>query len=338
MKSLKNFMIPFYKNITIVNPFELLGKTILITGCTGLIGANLMAFLDYLSEKYDLRLSIIGGSLSKKPSWMSYSPRIQYIQEDLSVGQSKTLSQHFDYLIHAATYAQPKKILANSKQTVALNIHTLFNILEQSKKNNARVLYISSSEIYGETNNKKPVLESYFGSVNTLSDRAIYAESKRLAESICYQYYLTLSIIIARVLLSYGPGIKYDDKRVYSEFIRQAQTTGKITMADAGRAKRTFCFITDTIEMLINCMLSGKELVYNIAGQYSTTIAELAQKIAHLNNAQFMGYTNNSQEISGTPMNSIISNSRYCEEFQKKTFVGFSEGLQATSSWFKNIE
>jgi len=338
MKSLQNFMIPFYKNIKLVKPDVLHRKTILITGSNGLIGGNLLAYFDYLSEKNNLQLSIIGVSRSKKEPWLPNSHHINYIKEDLTQGQLKALSFPFDYCIHAATYAQPKKILANPRQTVALNIHALFNILEQSKKNKARVLYISSSEIYGETNNKKPALESYFGSVNTLSDRAIYAESKRLAESICYQYHRTVSITIARILLSYGPGVKYDDKRVYSEFIRQAQTTGKITMMNAGRAKRAFCFITDTIEMVINCMLSGTELVYNIAGQDSTTISELAQKIAHLNNSQFMGYTNKNQEISGTPINSIISNSRYCSEFQKKTFVGFSEGLQAISSWFKNIK
>ncbi|PJE61283.1 hypothetical protein COU87_05360 [Candidatus Roizmanbacteria bacterium CG10_big_fil_rev_8_21_14_0_10_39_12] len=337
MRSLQNFMTPFYKNVSIINPLKLRKKTILITGCTGLIGANLVSFLEYLSEKHDLQLSIIGVSLSKEPSWMPCSPVIQYIQEDLAVDQSKTLSHYFDYFIHAATYAQPKKSLDFPQKTISLNTNTLINILNKSKRDNARVLYISSSEIYGETNVKNPSLETDFGSVNTLSDRAIYAESKRLAESICYLYHDSLTIKIARVQHCYGPGIKKNDKRVYSEFIKQAQSTGEITMMDEGTAIRTFCFISDTIEMLLNCMLSGRESVYNIAGRGATTIFELAQEIAAINSATFKGYRETNQEAEGTPAISLINNRRYIKEFKKRSFITLSEGLQATSNWVNNL-
>jgi dTDP-glucose 4,6-dehydratase/UDP-glucuronate decarboxylase len=334
---LQKFMTPFYEKITIKNTSSLKGKTILITGSNGLIGGNFVAFLDYLSENLDLKLKIIGISNSKKASWLPDSKHITYIQENLVSKEQKTFSYKFDYLIHAATYAQPKKFLEHQRQTIDLNINTLFTILEQAKKNNAKMLYISSSEIYGETSARKPAMESYFGSVNTLSDRAIYAESKRLAETICYSYRNDVNIKIARVLLSYGPGVKTDDSRVYSEFIQQAQTTGKIVMMDKGQTKRTFCFISDAIEMLLNTLLSGHEFVYNIAGRDTTTISGLAKQIAEVNNARYIRFTGKIKEISGTPVNSIISNDRYCKEFKKKSFIDLSQGLQATSEWFNNL-
>lgn len=334
---LQKFMTPFYEKITIKNTEALKEKTILITGSNGLIGGNLLAFLDYLSEKLDLRLKVIGISNSKKAPWLPASKRITYIQENLVSKEQKIFSYKFDYIIHAATYAQPKKILELPRQTVDLNINTLFTILEQAKKNNAKMLYISSSEIYGETSDKNPVMESCFGSVNTLSDRAIYAESKRLAETICYSYRKHVNVKIARVLLCYGPGVKMDDQRVYSEFIKQAQFTGNIKMMDEGKAKRTFCFISDAVEMVLNTLLTGHEFVYNIAGRDTTTISGLAKLIAGVNNARYIKFTKKILEISGTPVNSIISNERYCTEFKKKSFIDLKQGLQATSEWFKNL-
>ncbi len=330
-------MVPFYKKISIANIKALKGKTILVTGSNGLIGGNIITFLDYLSEKNNLELLIIAVSRSDKETWLPHSRRIKYIQEDLVSAKSKVFSLKFDFLIHAATYAQPKKFLQFPMQTVTLNIQTLFNILEQSKKNKATVLYLSSSEIYGETDADKPADESYFGSVNTLSDRAVYAESKRMAETICYSYKNNLNIKIARVLLCYGPGVKPDDQRVYSEFINQVQLTNKIRMTDEGNAKRTFCFISDAVEMLLNTLLSGKEFVYNIAGQDTITIAELAKKIAEINNAEFKKYTKQKKQITGTPVNSIISNRRYRNEFKKNSFITLQEGLQTTSDWFRNL-
>jgi len=214
----------------------------------------------------------------------------------------------------------------------------LINILDKSQKNNAHVLYLSSSEIYGETNVKKSARESDFGTVNTLSDRAIYAESKRLAESICYGYRNDLAITIARVQHCYGPGIKKTDDRVYSEFIKQAQSSGKITMRDYGKAKRSFCFISDTIEMLLNCMLNGLESVYNIASSDTITIVELAQKIAVINNAILKGNSTTKQETEGAPRNVMINNQRYREEFKKNSFINLSEGLQASSAWMSNLD
>ena len=106
---------------------------------------------------------------------------------------------------------------------------------------------------------------------------------------------------------------------------------------DNGQAKRTFCFISDTVEMVLNTLLSGREFVYNIAGRDTTTISELAKLIAGINNAAYIKFSGISRGISGTPLNSIILNDRYCTEFKKKSFIGLNEGLQATSEWFKNL-
>lgn len=336
MKTLQEFIQDYYSTITVHNFEQLKNKTILITGASGLIGSNVVAYLDYLNKREKLNLKIIAVHLSPLKKWMSKSQVIKYIQKDLTQNKlSKNLQ--FDYLVHCATYAQPKKFLEHPKETVRLNIDVLFDLLEKAEKNQATFLYLSSAEIYGEVDRTHiPTNETYFGNVNTLSDRAIYAESKRLAETICYLFSKKINIKIARALIAYGPGLKYDDKRVISEFTKKAQEEKEITMMDEGLAQRTFCFITDMIEMLINIMLGGKDIAYNVCGKDTITIRDLAKLIAQINQAKF-NYRFNEKVIKGTPLKLTLDNKRYLSEFGKKEFLPLSKGLEITSEWFKNL-
>ena len=337
MKTLQEFIQGYYSTITIHNFAQLKDKTILITGASGLIGSNLIAYLDFLSERKKLNLKIIAIHRSSLEKWIPQSAKIRYIQQDLTKNELLR-NLKFQYLIHCATYAQPKKFLEYPKETVTLNIDVLFNLLEQSEKNRAIFLYLSSAEIYGEADKTHiPTNESYFGNVNTLSDRAIYAESKRLAETICYLFSKKNKIKIARALIAYGPGVKYDDKRVISEFIKKAQEEKEIIMIDEGLAQRTFCFITDMIEMLLNIMLSGREIAYNVCGKDTTTIRGLAKLIARTNQAKF-NYKFKESTVKGTPHILTLDNNLYLSEFKKRSFVSLNEGLVITSEWFRNLK
>lgn len=337
MQTLQEVMAQFYREIDIKNIKILKNKTVLITGASGLIGSNIIAFLSYLNKKNNLNVKIIGIIRSKIEPWHEQDKNIIYKNIDLSKNIIHS-DFSFDYLIHCATYAQPKKFLQYPKETVLLNIKTLFDLLDLCKKNNATMLFLSSAEIYGETNKKNvPTDEAYFGSVNTLSDRAIYAESKRLAETICYLYSKDITIKIARVLLTFGPGLKYSDQRVISEFIKRAQNEKVISMMDSGHAFRTFCFISDMVEMLLNVLLSSKNTVYNLCGHDSTSIYKLAKIISGINNAKLIAKKVN-RSISGTPLKSVISNKRYLAEFTKKNFVNLKDGLTITSKWFQLLK
>lgn len=337
MKSLQEVMLPFYQLINIVDKKKLKNKSFLITGASGLIGSNLIAYLDFLNKTEKMNISITGITRSGLEKWMPKSKNITYHTYDLSK-KKISFNRSLDYVVHCATYGQPKKFLTHPTETVKLNINVLIDLLDLAKKNKATFLCLSSSEIYGEADAKHmPTDESYYGYVNTLSDRAIYAESKRLSETICYFYSKLMNVKIARVLIGYGPGVRYSDMRVIPEFIKKAQDEKGITMMDEGKALRTFCFIADTVEMLINIMLGGKELVYNVSGNQTVTIGELAKNIAQLNNVS-VKMPKKQKHIQGTPQRSTISNTRYRHEFKKTMFVDLKVGLAVTSAWFKNIK
>lgn len=337
MKSIYEVMQEYYTQISLRSPQKLKDKTILITGASGLVGSNIISYLSHLNKIHKLNTRIIGIIRNLQEPWLSKGKNIKYLQVDLSK-EKLNISAKPHFIIHAATYGQPKKFLEYPEETVQLNINTLFNLLDLAKKNKATFLYLSSAEIYGEADDKHvPTEESYYGYVNTLTERAIYAESKRLAETICYLYSRYIPVKIARLLICYGPGVKFDDKRVYCEFIKRAQSTGTITMMDEGKAERTLCFIVDAVEMLLNIMTNSKEMVYNVCGQGTVTVRELAEKIAKINNATVSGVIN-IEKIEGTPSRSALSNKRYLREFKKTHFFSLEEGLTATSRWFRNLQ
>lgn len=315
---------------------ELKNKTFLITGANGLIGSNLVNVLYDLSRKNNLNLKIIAHSFSAPVSWLPKDESIRYLSSDLAQGLDELA---FDFLIHTATYGQPKKFIQNKLGTVKLNTETLIKLLENSKKNNAKVLFISSSETYGQVPPEiMPVTETYFGNVDTLSDRAVYAESKRMAETICNIFKQDgLWVKIVRLAIGYGPGIKYSDSRFMNEFIKRALNDGSLTMMDAGRAIRCFCFISDIVEMMLNTMFASKEMLYNLAGVDNKTIREVAEMIAEDLNVP-LHFPQEEEKIGGTPPQLALSNAKYCTEFNKNDFIPFETGLKKTIEWLKLLK
>ncbi len=315
---------------------ELKNKTVLVTGANGLIGSNLVNVLYYLSHKHDLNLHLIAHSFSEPVTWLPKDKNIKYLSSDLSQGL-KELS--FDVLIHTATYGQPKKFIQNKLATVQLNTQTLIGLLQNSQKNHAKVLFISSSEVYGQVPLEiMPVKETYFGNVDTLSPRAVYAESKRMAETICNIFAEEgLWVKMVRLAIGYGPGVKWTDSRFMNEFIKRALNDKELTMMDAGRAIRCFCFISDIVEMMLNTLFASKEMLYNLAGVDNKTIRQVAEMITQDLQVP-LHLPKEEEKIGGTPSQLALDNSKYCQEFKKDKFIPFETGLKKTIEWIKILK
>ncbi|MCR8679294.1 MULTISPECIES: NAD-dependent epimerase/dehydratase family protein [Campylobacter] len=270
---------------------------------------------------------------------MSQDDHIKYLNSDLN---NLKIDFKFNYLIHTATYGQPKKVLENRLETVLLNTQTLINLLEKCKEYKAKVLFLSSSSVYGEIDKKHlPTSENHSGYLNSFDLGSLYAQSKRMAELICKIYIESeVEISIARIAIAYGPGFKIGDKRFLNELINQAMNSRRIILQDKGQAKRQLNFITDCIEMLLNIFINTNGEVYNIAGVFDENqnrILDFANTIGHLMNASV-----ELPKISDDSLNaqSIVNLdiSKYLSKFKKRSFVSLEEGLKLNIKWMKILK
>lgn len=333
---LMDFLKNEYDLILLKDWKKLENKTILITGGNGLLGSNIVSYLQFLNKKEKLNLKLLVHSFSKPVEWLPQDENIEYFSSNLNESFPKW---EFDYLINTATYGQPKKFLQNKLQTIKLNTETYTKLLELAKVNNATVLHMSSSEVYGQIpDNKTSVDESYNGDICTFAPRAVYGESKRLSETISKVFIDEgMNIKIIRLAIGYGAGVKYDDARFINEFIKKAVNLGEIKMMDEGKVLRQLSFITDTIEMILNIMLSGKESIYNVGGVDLKSIREIAEVIAK-NAGVEVKLPEVSSSVGGTPKSLILDITRYINEFGCPNFISYEKGLAKTADWIKELQ
>jgi nucleoside-diphosphate-sugar epimerase len=141
----------------------------------------------------------------------------------------------------------------------------------------------------------------------------------------------------ARLSLAYGPGTKPGDTRVLNSFIEKG-INGKIEMIDQGKATRTYCYISDAIEIMWDILLFGKEPIYNVGGFSTTTIASLAKKIGKTLNTKVM-IPKKDNALTGSPQNVRLDMSKVSKEFNKKRtdYIPLEIGLAKTIEWQKEI-
>ena len=159
------------------------------------------------------------------------------------------------------------------------------NALELAKKNKAKLLLASTSEVYGDPN-IHPQNESYWGNVNPVGERSCYDEGKRVAECLMMDYHRSklVDIKIVRIFNTYGPRMALNDGRVVSNFIVQALSGQDITIYGSGEQTRSFCFVDDLIDGIFRMMnnKSGLTGPINLGNPTEHNILELAGMIMKL--------------------------------------------------------
>lgn len=320
---------------------KLKNKRILLTGCTGLIGINLLSSLKLIKDDYNIEIFCL---VNKYPEYpfnyffegcfvvqgdLTNSDSINYLLNIFSENQSGV-----DYIIHAAGYAQPKKFTKDKLNTILLNTKTtseLFKLLNHG----GTFLFISTSELYSGIN-EDSIKEDRMGSTNTDHSRSCYIDSKKCGESILYSFKdMGYNIKIARVSLCYGPGTKEDDSRVISEFVKKGILKNKIDLLDDGESIRTYCYVSDATEMLWNILLNSKEIVYNVGGKSKVSIVEIAKKIANQLHCEISIPDKNQESLKGNPQLVNISVEKYLKEFGNKNFIDIDSGIYKNINWIK---
>ena len=259
-------------------------KKIVITGAAGFIGSNLVDKLinnGYFIYGID---NLITGSLNNL-SHLNSNNNFEFIEQDVT--KFIEIKDKIDYVLHFASPASPIDYLEYPIQTLKANAIGGHNALGLAKKNNAKFILASTSEVYGDPL-EHPQKESYFGNVNPIGPRSIYDEAKRFIESMTISYHIhhKLKVSIVRIFNTYGPRMKIDDGRVLPTFIKQASMNKDLTVNGDGNQTRSFCYINDLIDGILKLMTSQYAYPINIGNDDEVSINEIASTLISFLNSK----------------------------------------------------
>lgn len=321
--------------ISAVDFEKLRNKSILVTGSSGLLGVYIVGCLKTLKEKYNIKVYFWTKSPIEPYFQNLFNFDCVLIREDMSDQKCFESIPKFDFIIHSSGYGQPDRFLENQIKTIQINTTATINLFEKLNPGGT-FLFVSSSEVYNGLD-KRSVSENEIGISNTDNPRSCYIESKRCGESICHIYKrMGVDAKIVRLSLTYGPGTKKNDTRVVSSLIMKSLLQDSIQLKDSGDAIRTYCYVSDVVEMIWNIMLKGKEVVYNVGGVSTFSILELANMISQKTNKPVV-LPQISNSLIGSPKVVNINIDKYVSEFNKTEFVNVDKGIESTISWQKYL-
>ena len=326
---------------------EFAGKTILFSGARGFIGRYIIELFHRMNEEIlakparviaiDNLISsgIVGAQIPEKNG-------IEFVHHDV-IEQYK-YDGKLDFVVHAAGIASPFYYRAYPMQTLEVAIHGTQNMLELAERCDAKLVFFSSSEIYGDPDPRHiPIPESYRGNVNCQGPRACYDESKRIGETLCYIYQTTFGTHTntIRPFNIYGPGMQEKDYRVLPNFASRIKGGFPLQVYGTGDQTRTFCYITDAIIGFFLVILKGVPgEAYNIGNpQPEITMLDLVKRIEKITdcdlNFDIIEYPDSYP--SDEPQRRVPDIRKANLQLQYSPQVDFDEGLRRFFSWSDQV-
>lgn len=263
----------------IINYFDMSvfdGKTILVTGATGLIGKLCVKSL--LNSGYNTQVIALVRDEEKAKNIFGESKRLTYLVQDIN--QRINTTRRVDYIIHAASTTSSKDFVEKPVETIYTAINGSRNILEFAKNKRLEgMVYLSSLEIYG-VNEKENIKEEDYGYIDILNPRSSYSESKKMVETMCISYGTEygVPVKIARLAQTFGAGVSISDNRVFAQFAKAIINKENIILHTKGETKRNYCYTTDAVRGIFTILTKGENNnAYNVANENSyCSISEMA--------------------------------------------------------------
>lgn len=263
----------------IINDFDMSvfdGKTILVTGATGLIGKLCVKSL--LNSGYNTQVIALVRDEEKAKNIFGESKRLTYLVQDIN--QRINTTRRVDYIIHAASTTSSKDFVEKPVETIYTAINGSRNILEFAKNKRLEgMVYLSSLEIYG-VNEKENIKERDYGYIDILNPRSSYSESKKMVETMCISYGTEygVPVKIARLAQTFGAGVSISDNRVFAQFAKAIINKENIVLHTKGETKRNYCYTTDAVRGIFTILTKGENNnAYNVANENSyCSISEMA--------------------------------------------------------------
>ncbi len=269
---------------------DLRGATVFVAGAAGFLPAYLVETLLELNDRLGLGVRVVGlvRTLAKATARFAHHAGrgdLRFVEQDVS--RPPPMNLRADVIVHAASQASPKFYGTDPVGTMTANVLGSYHLLEVARRDMARLLYFSTSEVYGTVPPEaQPIAETTVGRVDPADVRSCYAESKRAAETLCVSYARQYGVraVIVRPFHTYGPGFALDDGRVYADFVADALTGRDIVLKSDGSARRAFCYLADATVGFFTVLLKGTPgTPYNVGDEDGElSIRELAELVAEM--------------------------------------------------------
>ena len=308
-------------------------KKILITGGAGFLGSHLCDKL--IAKGHDILCvdNYFTGSKSNIQHLLGNS-RFELIRHDVTF----PLYVEVDEIYNLACPASPIHYHWDPVQTTKTSVHGAINMLGLAKRVKAKILQASTSEVYGDPE-VHPQPESYWGKVNPVGIRSCYDEGKSAAETLFFDYWRqhALQIKVVRIFNTYGPRMHPNDGRVVSNFIVQALKGQEITIYGDGSQTRSFCYVTDLLELMVRAMDTGEDFTgpVNIGNPGEFSVLELAELVIKI--------TGSKSKIIFQPLPPDDPKQRKPDitlakrELGWEPIIDLEQGLEETINYFRNV-
>jgi nucleoside-diphosphate-sugar epimerase len=243
-----------------------------------------------------------------------------------------------DLIFHLASPASPVHYKRFGIETMMANSLGTQRLLDLARAEDARLVFASTSEVYGDPL-VHPQTETYWGNVNPIGTRACYDESKRFGEALTYEYRRQYGVnaSIVRIFNTYGPNMNINDGRVVPAFIGAALTGKPIPLHGDGSQSRSFCYVSDLIDGLMQVGLDSAAdgEVFNVGNPHEVTMLELAERIAGALGAKLEIV--NEQREAGDPERRRPDITKMRERYGWEPKVSLDEGLNRTIDYFRGV-
>lgn len=253
----------------------------LVTGGAGFLGSHLCERLLADGSRVTAIDNLYTGTRHNIEALLD-QPRFTFLQHDVSV--PLPIDAVVTQIFNLACPASPVHYQRKPLQTIKTSVLGTLQMLELAQRQRARLFQASTSEVYGDPL-IHPQTEDYWGHVNPIGIRACYDESKRCAETLCFEFHrgVGLPIRVGRIFNTYGPRMHPDDGRVVSNFIVQALRNQPLTIYGDGTQTRSFCYVTDLINAIV-CFMRAEEITgpLNLGNPQEYTVEELARVVLDL--------------------------------------------------------
>lgn len=314
---------------------ELKNSRILITGATGLVCS---AIVDLLVNA-DLNITVYAAGRNERKADERFEGKVKFLPYDAT--KTIAFDVDVDYIIHGASNASPNLYVNEPVETMQANINGMQNLLEYAhKKSVKKVIYVSSSEVYGRKESIEPFEEDQYGFIDLLNPRSSYSIAKRAAETMCVSYYAEYAVPFNVVRLGhiYGPSASRSDKRVSSDFAYKAAKGENLVLKSEGKQIRSYCYSLDCASAILSVLTSGVDCeAYNISNKDSIiNIREMAAYLAEAGGVDLLfDIPSKTEAAAFNPMDNSSLDSTKLESLGWKGIFSAGDGLGHTVSIIK---